>query len=86
MVGLVPKTVFLGWLRNPLASKDNIPEQKMKQEMSAHRASMLYHFTKHGKVKLRTQLKMRGRKAPSLDPASPMTKIELLIWTLIIVK
>jgi len=56
--------VFLGWLRNPLASKDKIPEQKMKQEMSARHASMLYHFTKHGKSQTKNSVENEGEEGP----------------------
>jgi len=49
MIGYVPKTAFLPWLRNDMTSKAKMSDNDMKKEMDIRRSSMLYHFTRTGK-------------------------------------
>ena len=54
MIGLVPKTQLLPWLRNPKTWGtifEKKSDGKMKSEINSRRQAMLYHFTKAGKTK-----------------------------------
>ena len=53
MIGLVPKTQLLPWLRNPNTwnvKEQNVSPAKMKTGIQLRRNNMLYHFTKAGKT------------------------------------
>ena len=50
MIGLVPKTSFLKWFRDPFIRKGDVPEKQRLKELRDHRKSMLYHFSMHGKT------------------------------------
>ena len=53
MIGLVPKTQLLPWLRNPKTwgtTFEAKSDRKMKSEINSRRQAMLYHFTKAGKT------------------------------------
>ena len=55
MIGLVPKTQLLPWLRSPKtwgATYAPKSASKMKSEITTRRTSMLYHFNKAGKTKI----------------------------------
>ena len=49
MIGLVPKTSFLPWLRNDNDSKGNVTDAKLDRDVRSRRESILYHFSKRGK-------------------------------------
>ena len=54
MIGLVPKTQLIPWLRNPKTWGTTFEKKsasKMKSEINSRRQAMLYHFTKVGKTK-----------------------------------
>lgn len=51
MVGLIPKSTFLKWIRDDLADSVKSSVLKMKKNLRDHRASVLYHFSKAGKTK-----------------------------------
>ena len=55
MIGLVPKTQLLPWLRNPKTwnvKEQKISAVKMKKGVQLRRNNMLYHFTKTGKTNI----------------------------------
>jgi len=50
MIGLVPKSTFLTWMRNKHAKKGALSSEAMKAEVRDQCLATLYHFSKTGKI------------------------------------
>mmetsp|Transcript_33195 Transcript_33195/g.69755 ORF Transcript_33195/g.69755 Transcript_33195/m.69755 type:complete len:272 (+) Transcript_33195:68-883(+) len=51
MIGHLPKSTFLTWLRKGQTSNADIGESQMKKEIAAWRNLILYHFSKKGNIR-----------------------------------
>jgi hypothetical protein len=70
MIGLIPKTQLLPWLRNPAKGTKNnsLTEAQMRRQVQTRRTSILYQFSKTGKV---------GTTGEDDDdlPSGPLTRV-----------
>ena len=53
-IGLVPKTMFLKWMRDGLADTTAPSLKQIKKDLKDLRAKILYHFSKAGKFRAKT--------------------------------
>ena len=67
MIGLTPKSGFLGWLRKPAMGSGAVLTQVMNKELKTRRHNTLWHFTCAG---VGDRPKKRMRTEPAAAPSS----------------
>ena len=60
MFGLVPKSGFLNWMRDPKTIMAKFSDQARKKDLRDRRADIMYHFYRKGKTKTKSDDDVEG--------------------------